>query len=35
MKHVRKAGKVDPGDRVALTVTFACKPELTLTRLLG
>ena len=29
MKHISKAGKVDPGDRVTLTVTFACKPELT------
>ena len=35
MKHISKAGKVDPGDRVTLTVTFACKPELTLTHLLG
>ena len=35
MKHVSKAGKVDPGDRVTLPVKFACKPELTLTRLLG
>ena len=35
MKHISKAGKVDPCDRVTLTVTFACKPELTLTRLLG
>ena len=34
-KHVWKAGKVDPGDRVTLPVKFACKPELTLTRLLG
>ena len=34
-KHVNKAGKVDPGDRVTLQVKFACKPELTLTRLLG
>ena len=34
-KHVSKAGKVDPGDRVTLPVKFACKPELTLTRLLG
>ena len=34
-KHVGKAGKVDPGDRVTLPVKFACKPELTLTRLLG
>ena len=31
MKHVRKADKVDPGDRVTLPVKFACKPELTLT----
>ena len=31
-KHVSKAGKVDPGDRVTLPVKFACKPELTLTR---
>ena len=31
-KHVRKAG-FDPGDRVALSVKFACKPRLTLTRL--
>ena len=35
MKQVSKAGKVDPGDRVTLPVKFACKPELTLTRLLG
>ena len=34
-KHVSEAGEVDPGDRVALPVKFACKPELTLTRLLG
>ena len=34
-KHVGEAGKVDPGDRVTLPVKFACKPELTLTRLLG
>ena len=34
-KHVSKAGKVDPGDRVTLPVKFACKPELTLTLLLG
>ena len=34
-KHVSKAGKVDPGDRVTLPVKIACKPELTLTRLLG
>ena len=34
-KDVSKAGKVNPGDRVALPVKFACKPELTLTRLLG
>ena len=34
-KHVSKAGKVDPGDRVTLPVKFACKPELTLTHLLG
>ena len=33
-KHVSKAGKVDPGDRVTLPVKFACKPELTLTLLL-
>ena len=35
MKHVSKAGKVDPVDRVTLPVKFACKPELTLTHLLG
>ena len=35
MKHVSKVGKVDPGDGVTLPVKFACKPELTLTRLLG
>ena len=29
MKHVSKAGKVDPGDRVTLRVKFACKSELT------
>ena len=35
-KHVSKAGKVDPCDRVTLLVIkFACKQELTLTRLLG
>ena len=34
-KHVTKAGKVDSGDRVTLPVKFACKPELTLTCLLG
>ena len=34
-KHVNKAGKVYPGDRVTLPVKFACKPELSLTRLLG
>jgi len=34
-KHVSKAGKVDPGDRITLPVKFASKPELTLTRLLG
>ena len=34
-KHVSKAGKVDRGDRVTLPVKFACKPELTLTPLLG
>ena len=34
-KHVSKAGKVDPCDRVTLLVKFACKQELTLTRLLG
>ena len=34
-KHVSKAGKVDPGDRLTLPVKFARKPELALTRLLG
>ena len=34
-KHVSKAGKVDTGDKVTLPVNCACKPELTLTRLLG
>ena len=34
-KHVSKAGKVDPDDRVTPPVKFACKPELTLTPLLG
>ena len=34
-EHISKAGKVDPGDRLTLPVKFACKPELTLTRLLG
>ena len=33
-KHVSKAGKVDPDDRLTLPVKFACKPELTLTHLL-
>ena len=32
-KHVSKAGKVEPDDSVILLVKFACKPELTLTRL--
>ena len=32
-KHVSKAGKVDRADRVTLPVKFACKPELTSTRL--
>ena len=35
MKNASKASKVDPGDRVTLPVKFACKPELTLTHLLG
>ena len=30
-KHISKAGKVEPGDRVALPVKFACKQEVTLT----
>ena len=34
-KHVSKAGKVDPGDRIILPMKFASKPELTSTRLLG
>ena len=34
-KHVSKAGKVDPDDRVTLPVKFVCKKELTLTRLPG
>ena len=34
-KHVNSAGKVHPRDKVTLPVKFACKPELTLTRLLG
>ena len=34
-KHVGKAGKVDPGNRVTLPVKFAYKPGLSLTRLLG
>ena len=34
-KHVSKACKVDQGVRVTLPVKFACKPELTLTRLRG
>ena len=33
-KNVSKACKLDPGDRVTLHVKFACKPELTLNRLL-
>ena len=37
LKHSRvgKVGEVDPGDGVTLPVKFACKPELTLTCLLG
>ena len=27
-KHVSKAGKVEPGDRVTLPVKIACTPEL-------
>ena len=34
-KHISKAGKVDLGHIVTPPVKFACKPELTLTRLLG
>ena len=35
-KHVSKARiKVDPGDRITPPGKIACKPELTLTRLLG
>ena len=34
-KHIIKAGKVNPGDRVTLPVKFACNPEITLTRLVG
>ena len=34
-KHVSKACKVDPDDRVTLPVKFACKPELTLTCLVA
>ena len=30
-KHIRKAGKVEPGDRITLPVKVACKPELTST----
>ena len=26
-KHVSKAGKVDPGDRVTLPVKVTCKPD--------
>ena len=29
-KHVRKAGKVDPGDMVTLPVKITCESELTL-----
>ena len=32
---VSKAGKIDSGDKITRPVKFACKPELTLTRLLG
>ena len=35
MKYISKAGKIDLGYIVTLPVKFACKPELTLTRLLG
>ena len=34
-KHISKAGKIAPRDRVTLPVKFAYKPEITLTRLLG
>ena len=34
-KHASKAGKVHPGDRVTLPMKFTCRPELTLTCLLG
>ena len=33
-KHASIAVKVDQGDKVTLPVIIACKPELTLTRLL-
>ena len=28
-KHISKAGKFNPGDRVTLPVKFACNPEIT------
>ena len=34
-KNVSKAGKGDPVEKVTLPVKFACKPVLSLTRLLG
>ena len=34
-KRVSKACEVDKRDRVTLAEKFACKPELTLTHLLG
>ena len=34
-KHVSKSDKVDPDERVTLSVKFVSKPELTLTHLLG
>ena len=34
-KHVSKAGKVDTGVRVSVTVKFPCKPELTSSGFLG
>ena len=30
IKHISNVGKVDPGDRVNLSVKFACKPKVSL-----
>ena len=35
IKHISYVGKVDPGDRVNLSMKLACKPKVSLSHLLG